>query len=66
MEVIKALKVVSITEMKHLEGVDLPNEEQDILQEPERIRTLFEHFYELSEMERGLVDLREYKVKVES
>jgi hypothetical protein len=26
---------------------------------------LFEHFYELSEMERGLVDLREYKVKAE-
>jgi hypothetical protein len=27
MEVIKALKVVSITEMKHQEGVDLPDEE---------------------------------------
>ena len=27
MEVIKALKVVSITEMKHSEGVDLPDEE---------------------------------------
>jgi len=65
MEVIKVLKVVSITEMKHKDGVDLPKEEQDILQEPERIRTLFEHFYELSEMERGLVDLREYKVKAE-
>lgn len=65
MKVIKMLKVVSITEMRHKEGVDLPDEEQDILQEPERIRTLFEHFYELSEMERGLVDLREYKVRAE-
>ena len=26
---------------------------------------MFEHFYELSEMERGLVDLREYKVTAE-
>ena len=28
------------------------------------MRTIFEHFFELSEMERGLVDLREYKVEV--
>jgi hypothetical protein len=26
MEVVKALKVVSITEMKHKEGVDLPDD----------------------------------------
>lgn len=48
--------------MKHQDGEELPREQQEILKTPNQLRTVYEHFYELNDMERNFVDLREYKV----
>ena len=51
--------------MRHRDGTELPPEEQEILKTPHKLRTIYEHFYELNDMERNFVDLREYKLTKE-
>lgn len=61
-EVLSFIRVVSITEIRHKDGTELPPEEQEMLKTPNKLRTIYEHFYELNDMERNFVDLREYKL----
>ena len=59
LEIIKEIKVVSITEIKHKEGVDLPTDPL------EKERSLYEHFNVIDETHRNYLDLREYVMELE-
>lgn len=62
---LSTIRVQSISEIKHREGVDLPEGEQRPVADPSTLRTLHEHFHEISEMERQHLDVREYRVPFE-
>ena len=48
--------------MLHKDGVDLPEDEQVPVADPKNMRSLYEHFHEISDMERQHLDLREYRI----
>lgn len=59
---LKYLKVQSISEILHKDGVDLPPEQQRHISYPSKLRSLFDHFHEITDLERQHLDLREYRV----
>ena len=44
LHILKTLKVVSLTEIKHHEGKNLPPEDQSYFKRPEKIRSIYAHF----------------------
>ena len=52
----------SISEIAHKDGVDLPAEKQVQTTDPESMRSVYEHFHEISDLERQHLDLREYRI----
>jgi hypothetical protein len=61
--IIKEIKIVSISEIKHNEGVDLPWNEQQIHQDEGKLLSIFQHFNDLETIERNHKDVREYNIK---
>lgn len=64
--VIKEIKVVSISEIAHDEGCDLPWNEQPIHADEGRLLSVFQHFNDLEAIERNHKDVREYLTKIEN
>ncbi len=51
--ILNELKVVSMGEIKHSGGVNLPRNEQFSIDDPDvKLRSIIEHFHNLHEMER--------------
>ena len=62
--ILKDLRVISMAEVRHQAGVNLPHDQQEKIDEPKtRLRSIIDHFHKLHEMERQCLDLREYKVE---
>ena len=62
--ILKDLRVISMAEVRHQAGVNLPHDQQEKIDNPKaRLRSFIDHFHKLHEMERQCLDLREYKVE---
>ena len=62
---LKTLKVVSITEINHNEGDNLPADDQQLFRKHDlKLRSIFDHFNELQDVERNFLDLREYRKQI--
>ena len=62
-EILNTICVRSISEVRHADGIDLPTEQQMKITDPRfEFRTIAQHFLKLSEIERNVLDLREYRV----
>lgn len=62
---IREIKVVSISEIEHTEGVDLPWDDQPIHTDESKLLSIFQHFNDLEAVERNHKDVREYLTKIE-
>jgi hypothetical protein len=50
-KILKFLKVISISEVSHKEGVDLPQDQQPVIN-PKDLRSIFNHFQDISDLDR--------------
>ena len=53
---------MSISEILHKDGKNLPQEKQKIITDPEMLRSVYDHFHEITDLERQHLDLREYRL----
>jgi hypothetical protein len=65
-QLLKDIKVVSLSEVAHERGKDLERESQPYFADQGRLLSLFQHFNDLETVERNHKDMREYKIEAAS
>ena len=59
--ILKEIKVVSLAQVVHKEGIDLPLDMQPYrTKDPSELLSIFGHFNDLDKLERNYKDVREY------